>query len=164
MTNKKNVLYIGGFRLPDKNAAAQRVMANGKLFSKVGYNVSFIDVDVNGGDSKKFLKTVYDGLDYLVKSQKYPQTKYEWFFYITNVKFIINAVENDLSFKPDIIVLDYLNLMAATYGNNSYERIKNISEQITSKIIEEITGDKLNESSIKATIEETSKTNLSKYL
>ena len=33
-------------------------------------------------------------------------------------------------FKPDIIVLDYLNLMAATYGNNSYERIKNISEQV----------------------------------
>lgn len=105
MINRKNVLYIGGFRLPDKNAAAQRVIANGKLFNKVGYNVSFIDVDVNGRDSKKFLKTVYDGLDYLVKSQKYPQTKYEWFFYITNVKFIINAVENDLSFKPDIIVV-----------------------------------------------------------
>ena len=33
-------------------------------------------------------------------------------------------------FKPDIIVLDYLNLMGATYGNNSYERIKNISEQV----------------------------------
>jgi len=33
-------------------------------------------------------------------------------------------------FKPDIIVLDYLNLLASTYGNNSYERIKSISEQI----------------------------------
>ena len=33
-------------------------------------------------------------------------------------------------FKPDIIVLDYLNLMGATYGNNSYERIKSISEQV----------------------------------
>ena len=33
-------------------------------------------------------------------------------------------------FKPDIIVLDYLNLMASTYGNNSYERIKSISEQV----------------------------------
>ena len=37
---------------------------------------------------------------------------------------------NNKGFKPDIIVLDYLNLMAATYGNNSYERIKNISEQV----------------------------------
>ena len=34
------------------------------------------------------------------------------------------------NFKPDIIVLDYLNLMASTYGNNSYERIKSISEQV----------------------------------
>ena len=33
-------------------------------------------------------------------------------------------------FKPDIIVLDYLNLLASTYGNNSYERVKNISEQV----------------------------------
>ena len=33
-------------------------------------------------------------------------------------------------FRPDIIVLDYLNLMASTMGNNSYERIKSISEQV----------------------------------
>jgi len=33
-------------------------------------------------------------------------------------------------FKPDIIVLDYLNLMGSTYGNNSYERVKSISEQV----------------------------------
>ncbi len=105
MTNKKNVLYIGGFRLPDKNAAAQRVMANGKLFNKVGYNVSYIDVNSNGGESKIFLENTFDGLKYLVKSQKYPQTKYEWFSYITNLKFIINAIENDLNFKPDIIVV-----------------------------------------------------------
>jgi len=34
------------------------------------------------------------------------------------------------NFKPDIIVLDYLNLLASTYGNNSYERVKSISEQV----------------------------------
>jgi len=32
-------------------------------------------------------------------------------------------------FKPDAIVLDYLNLLAAD-GNNSYERIKIVSEQV----------------------------------
>lgn len=105
MTNKKNVLYIGGFRLPDKNAAAQRVMANGKLFNKVGYNVSYIDVNTNSEESKKFLENTFEGFKYLVKSQNYPQTKSKWFSYITNIQFIINAVENDLSFKPDIIVV-----------------------------------------------------------
>ena len=47
---------------------------------------------------------------------------------------------------------------------NSISSIQNISENITSNIIGKITGDKLNESSIKAAVEEISKKNLSKYL
>ena len=47
---------------------------------------------------------------------------------------------------------------------NSISSIQNISENITSDLIEKISGDKLNESSVKAAVEETSKKNLSKYL
>ena len=47
---------------------------------------------------------------------------------------------------------------------NSISSIQNISENITSNIIGKITGDKLNESSIKAAVEEISKKNLGKYL
>ena len=47
---------------------------------------------------------------------------------------------------------------------NSISSIQNISENISANIIENISGDKLNESSIKADVEETSKKNLSKYL
>ena len=47
---------------------------------------------------------------------------------------------------------------------NSISTIQNISEEITSNIIENISGDKLNESSIKAVVEEVSKKNISKYL
>lgn len=36
----------------------------------------------------------------------------------------------DTGFKVDAIVLDYLNLLHTTVGNNSYERIKHITEQI----------------------------------
>ena len=32
--------------------------------------------------------------------------------------------------KPDMIVLDYINLLHSTIGNNSYERVKYISEQL----------------------------------
>lgn len=32
--------------------------------------------------------------------------------------------------KPDVIVLDYLNLMAATSGDNSYAQVKDITEQL----------------------------------
>ena len=47
---------------------------------------------------------------------------------------------------------------------NSISSIQNISESITAKILENILGDKLNESSVKSAVEEISKKNLSKYL
>ena len=47
---------------------------------------------------------------------------------------------------------------------DSISDIQKISENIASNIIEKISGDKLNESSIKAAVEETSKKNLGKYL
>ena len=47
---------------------------------------------------------------------------------------------------------------------NSISSIQNISENITANIIENISGDKLNESSVKSAVEEISKKNLNKYL
>ena len=47
---------------------------------------------------------------------------------------------------------------------NSISNIQKISENIASNIIETISGDKLNESSIKAAVEDISKKNLGKYL
>ena len=47
---------------------------------------------------------------------------------------------------------------------NSISDIQNISRDIASNIIENISGDKLNESSIKAAVEDVSKKNMSKYL
>ena len=47
---------------------------------------------------------------------------------------------------------------------NSIFSIQNISKNITAHIIENISGDKLNESSVKSAVEEISKKNLSRYL
>ena len=47
---------------------------------------------------------------------------------------------------------------------NSITDIQKISENIASNIIESISGDKLNENSIKAAVEDVSKKNLGKYL
>ena len=47
---------------------------------------------------------------------------------------------------------------------NSISDIQKISENIASNIIETISGDKLNESSVKATVEDISKKNLGKHL
>ena len=47
---------------------------------------------------------------------------------------------------------------------SSLKDIQNISENIASSIIENISGDKLNESSVKAAVEDISKKNINKYL
>ena len=47
---------------------------------------------------------------------------------------------------------------------SSLNDIQNISENITSSIIENISGDKLNESNVKAVVEDVSKKNIAKYL
>ena len=50
------------------------------------------------------------------------------------------------------------------FKKNSLSSIQKISENITSDIIENISGDKLNESSVKAVVEDISKKNINKYL
>ena len=47
---------------------------------------------------------------------------------------------------------------------NSTDKINSIAEEISAKIIENITGEKLNDSSIKASVNEVSKKKVSKYL
>ena len=47
---------------------------------------------------------------------------------------------------------------------NSTDKINSIAEEISSKVIENITGEKLNDSSIKASVNEVSKKKVSKYL
>ena len=42
MKTNNSVLYIGGFDLPDKNAAAHRVLNNGKVLRELGYEVVFV--------------------------------------------------------------------------------------------------------------------------
>lgn len=43
--SKGTVLYVGGFELPDRNAAAHRVLNNAKILRELGYNVVFCGID-----------------------------------------------------------------------------------------------------------------------
>ena len=36
------ILYVGNFELPDKNAAAHRVVNNAKIFRELGYRVALL--------------------------------------------------------------------------------------------------------------------------
>lgn len=52
---KTTILYIGIFELPDKNAAAQRVIGNAKAMRDIGYNVIFLNAleKIESGKKRK---------------------------------------------------------------------------------------------------------------
>ena len=81
-----------------------------------------------------------------------------------------NLLDKDIKIKKEIIEKEIEKEILkaqkeiSDLKKNSISDIQKISENIASNIIETISGDKLNESSIKAAVEDISKKNLGKYL
>ena len=70
-----------------------------------------------------------------------------------------SAIEKEIEIEMTKTQKDIFDLK-----KNSIKSINSISKEIAANIIEKIVGDKLNESSIQASIDEVSKKNLGKYL
>ena len=81
-----------------------------------------------------------------------------------------NTLNKDIQSKKDTIEKEIEREILkaqkeiSEFKKNSISSIQSISGSIVSNIIENISGDKLNESSIKATVEDISKKNINKYL
>ena len=81
-----------------------------------------------------------------------------------------NALHKDIQNKKDSIEREIENEISKAQKEilemkkNSITSINSISQEIASNIIEKISGDKLNESSTRAVIEDISKKNIGKYL
>ncbi|UYG93833.1 glycosyltransferase [Cytobacillus firmus] len=89
------IIYIGGFELPDKDAAAHRVLNNAKVLRELGYDVVFIDVN-RGTKAKKILD--YKNIQgFNVWTRKFPDSIAGWLEYlisISAVKKVINKYNN----------------------------------------------------------------------
>ena len=81
-----------------------------------------------------------------------------------------NNLDKEIRSKKDKIEKEIENEIVKAHREitelkkNSITSIQNISANIAGNIIENLSGDKLNESSIKAVVEDVSKKNLDKYL
>lgn len=84
----EKVLYIGGFKLPDKNAAAHRVLANAKIFSSLGADVLLVGQDDNI-KSRIELKSI-ENYSQKVRlfSNPYPTSLKTWLFYLFDDRWI----------------------------------------------------------------------------
>ena len=91
----RRILYIGGFELPDKNAAAQRVIANGKLLRKMGFCVNFIGV------TRETKKQNFQFEDFSCVSIPYPINTKEWIHHAMTF-----VTSNTIaSYDPEYVIL-----------------------------------------------------------
>lgn len=89
----KSILYLGGFELPNKNAAAQRVVANAKILRELNYNVTLVGLthDKSGVEPFKFE-------DFDCINLPYPQTMREWWKMLTSIDQYLPFYTKDIFF------------------------------------------------------------------
>ncbi len=92
---KKNVvIYVGSFEMPDRNAAAQRVMANALILKFLGYNVVFA-----GRNSEfklgrnEFKKAKYQNSDFDFWEIGCSRNNVDWFLHLTSVSALRKLIE-----------------------------------------------------------------------
>lgn len=95
----KTILYLGGFNLPDNNAAAQRVISNAKLFREIGYQVHLIGLSssIMKGNSEDVFR--FEGFDCI--NIPYPNTIFHWYEYLFTIKWYKKYIE---IINPDIVI------------------------------------------------------------
>lgn len=79
---KGTILYVGNFELPDRGAAANRVVSNGKIFQKLGFRVAYLGIrkyaDFTGVELLDVARNMYE--------EAYPRGIREWFLHMWSVK------------------------------------------------------------------------------
>jgi len=122
MFQKKIILYVGGFELPDKNAAAQRVLVNSKALRDFGYCVIFLGIshsrEKNHNDSEP---KCFE--DFIFFETKYPTTFFNWVSYSIGKKRVEDIISMYNPFVEGIILYNYpaiasfrINKLAKKYG------------------------------------------------
>lgn len=90
----KKILYIGGFEMPDKNAAAQRVLSIAKALREAGYDTQFYGITQSGDTEGEV-----DGFHY--EAYPHPKGTKAWFKYALGLG-VINYIRQN---EPDYVFL-----------------------------------------------------------
>ena len=94
--NRDAILYVGGFELPDKNAAAHRVLNNAKIFRELGFRVIFCGIDQN--IEQPILEAcVVSGFESY--PLPYPKTVKQWIRQMSNIDRYIALIRQNADVK-----------------------------------------------------------------
>lgn len=104
---KGTILYMGNFELPDKNAAAHRVMNNGKIFSSLDYKVVYLGIvreeRFSGIRQSSYCEDIYE--------EAYPVGTKQWINHIFDTTNILSVADN----YDDVCLVITYNVPFATY-------------------------------------------------
>ncbi len=130
MDDKETVIYIGGFELPDKNAAAQRVIANAQIIRKIGYTPVLIGINrelryynVENMTYNKFYGFDCWGLPYPIKTT-------DWFKYLYDINGFIKILSKYKNIKA---------VVCYNYQSIAFDRIRIYCQRHKIKIIADCT-------------------------
>lgn len=104
---KGTIIYMGNYELPDKNAAAHRVMNNGKIFTALGYRMVFLGT-VRGESFSGIRRSSYDENIY---EEAYPLGLKQWVSHIFDTRNIEAVAEK---YSDTCLIITY-NVPFATY-------------------------------------------------
>ncbi len=89
----RRILYIGGFELPDKNAAAHRVLSIAKAWRDAGLEVVFMGVTKEDCE-RDVLKTKTEVQGFTAYSIPYPKKKSDWMGYLAGTESVERLIES----------------------------------------------------------------------
>lgn len=115
---KGTIIYWGNFELPDKNASANRVVSNGKIFNKLGYRVVFLGSRVSNDYFEGIQKTSFSENMY---EECYPASTKLWLKYVFDISTIQDLIEKINDVK---LVIAY---------NIPYSKFKSLKKFLTRK-------------------------------
>ena len=91
---KKTIFYIGGFELPDKNAAALRVLANGKVLRELGYKPVFVGIKKTLPQNIHIKHTKCSVNNFDSWAVPYPNSKKLWLKYLISNKHLEYLIDH----------------------------------------------------------------------
>lgn len=94
----KKIIYLGGFCMPDRNAAAQRVLGIAKILSVCGYEISFYGL-THSYDPLTDVGNI-EGFNFI--NFPYPDRFDKWIRYLSGRDNLFKALKKE---NPDMVIL-----------------------------------------------------------
>ncbi len=135
---RKTIVYIGGFILPDKNAAAHRVLNNGLILKELGYNVVYLgkDKEIHSGNIKKINS---QEINFEFNAESYPNSTLDWIKHLSSVKNVVSIVESEKNVEA---------IIAYNYPSLSLLRLKRYCKKKNIKIYSDCTEWSINKPAV----------------